>query len=49
VNAFALLAERKIALSTKNSKRAGIAFTPFLQLLFNKILNAVSVRFACVT
>jgi hypothetical protein len=49
MNAFALLAKRKIAMSTKNFKRAGIAFIPFLQLLFNKFLNAVSVRFAHVT
>jgi hypothetical protein len=48
VNALALLAERKIADSTKIFKRAGIAFIPFLQLLFNKFLNAVSVRFARV-
>jgi hypothetical protein len=49
VNAFALLAKRKIANSTKNVKRAGIAFIPFLQLLFNIFLNAVSDRFSCVT
>jgi hypothetical protein len=49
MNAFALLAKRKIANSTKNFKTARIAFIPFLQLLFNKFLNAVSVHFACVT
>jgi hypothetical protein len=49
MNAFVLLAERKSAISTKNFKRAGIAFISFLQLLFNKFLNAVSFRFASVT
>ncbi len=50
MNAFALLAERKSAISTKNFKRAGIAFISFLQLLFNNYLkNAVSFCFACVT
>ncbi len=43
MNAFALLAERKSAISTKNFKRAGIAFISFLQLLFNKYLKMQSV------
>jgi hypothetical protein len=42
VNAFALLAERKIANSTKIFKRAGIAFIPFLFKASMKFLNAVS-------
>ncbi len=49
VNAFALLAERKIAISTENFKRATLYSFLFLQLLFNKFLNAVSFHFACVT
>jgi hypothetical protein len=50
MNAFALLAERKSAISTKNFKRAAIAFISFLQLLFNKYLkNALSFHFACAT
>ncbi len=36
VNAFALLAKRKSASSTKKFKRASITFILFLQLLFNK-------------
>ncbi len=42
MNAFALLAKRKIANNTKNFKRAGIAFIPFLFKASMKFLNTVS-------
>ena len=50
VNAFEWLVERLSDNSTKNFKRAGIAFNPLLIIAFQKIfLNAVSFCFACVT
>ncbi len=48
VNAFAWLAKRKSANSTKNFKRAGIAFNSFLFIAFQKKFKT-TVRFACVT
>ncbi len=50
VNAFAWLAKRMSANSTKNFKKGGIAFNSFLFIAVQiKILNAVSFRFARVT
>ncbi len=44
MDAFALLAERKIAKGTKNFKRADIAFNPLLFIAFQIIFkNAVSL------
>ncbi len=49
VNAFAWLAIRKSAKSTKNLERAVIAVQSFAFQCFNYFLNAVSFCFACVT
>ncbi len=49
VDAFACLAKRKIANSTKNLERAGIASILFVFNASMIFLNAVSVQFVCVT
>jgi hypothetical protein len=43
VNAFAWLAERTSANSTKNFERAGIAFNPLLFIAFQIIFKTQSV------
>ncbi len=49
MHAFTWLVNRKIANSTKSLERAVIAVQSFAFQCFNYFLNAVSVRFACVT
>jgi hypothetical protein len=43
------LLKERLHSAPRTSKEPALQFDPLLQLLFNKFLNAVSVRFACVT